>query len=942
MADLKIACININSLAAKIVELREHIEIQKYDIICVTETKLNENILDNAVLINNFNLFRRDRLSDTVGGGVAVYINSSWQVSEIEEFFDDNICYEQLWLKCIIDKKPYVIGVIYRQPKQPLLEFIRDYENVMMNVLASHENIICTGDFNIDLLSDTAASRHLNNLLESFGLTQYVTQPTRISKTSATLLDLVICTDSINVCDCDVLHDEIKSDHSLVKTNILIDSKTEIVNKIRYRNFKKIDKMLFETELRRLPFENILLTNNIDSKVSILTTLILQIFDTFAPIHSVVLNKQSKPWITDNIKLLFKLRDNALRRFKRTKREAHWDYYKLLRNFTNRAVNNEKKAYLRYKLSNKTSPKLLYKELKKLNVYCRKSNSNIPDELSDVEMLNDFFIKSAKSQHSPNLNILNKLINSKKEVSLFSFKEVNDNVVYSRLLSIKSNAIGADEVGLDMLLYCCPYIIKYLTHIINTSINSATFPSQWKAVHVLPLSKVKNPTQYKDIRPISILCTAAKIYEKVLYEQIQRHLDDNQIIPSNQSGFRRNYSCNTTLLSITDDIIAASDNNLLTILVLLDYSKAFDRINHQLLLGVLHFIGFSDTALDLVRNYLSDRFQRVKLHNRLSSPKNITNGVPQGSILGPLFFCIYTCLFQDCLQHCRSHFYADDTQLYISFPPKDFHNNIKNITRDLTALFQLSNDYCLDINSSKSKTLLFGRKHCRLQYKDQFKIIVNNETLPTSEISKNLGLFLDTDLRFVKHVNEIIKKCMTNIKMIYANKYILTHQAKRTLCESLVFSHMHYCDSVYGPCVTRYDSQRLQRMQNICIRLVYNLKKRQGVSAKRFELSWLSVQEARFLHTCCLYRKIVNLKTPPYLYNKIRFRSDVHNINIRRKDDISIPRHSTAMFKSSFSYLIGRILNLIPIEFKKLSHVTFKNKLKFLLLRGQLLIDFKI
>lgn len=205
------------------------------------------------------------------------------------------------------------------------------------------------------------------------------------------------------------------------------------------------------------------------------------------------------------------------------------------------------------------------------------------------------------------------------------------------------------------------YSSIFITHIYNECINTQYFPKAWKRALVFPLPKINQPSQLSHLRSISVLPVLSKIFEKILELQIRKFLNCNNILPLKQSGFRSGFSCATALADVTDDIIGATDNSKISVLILLDYTKAFDMINHQLLFSILHFCGFERNSSHLVLSFLSDRIQQTVLNSKISQPLTVSSGVPQGSILGPLLFTIFTSNFHNSLQYCNYHLYADNS-----------------------------------------------------------------------------------------------------------------------------------------------------------------------------------------------------------------------------------------------------------------------------------------
>lgn len=306
----------------------------------------------------------------------------------------------------------------------------------------------------------------------------------------------------------------------------------------------------------------------------------------------------------------------------------------------------------------------------------------------------------------------------------------------------------------------------------------------------------------------------------------------------------------------------------------------------------------------------------------------VHNGVPQGSIVSPLLFSTYIALFPSVFVSCKQHYYADDVQLYLSFYPSESLQAVTAMNFDLNGLNQFSANHSLKLNPQKTTAIVLGRRNDREYFINNYshQLHINNNIITFTSIVKDLGLYIDQDLRFSYHVSQTLKKAYLNLRLIYQNRHFLNRKIRAMLCDSLVLSHSNYCDTVYGPCLTVLDSNRLQRLQNACLRLIYGIRKFEHISHKLNEIGWLNMQQRRRLHSACQFFSIISQKTPPYLYNKIRFRCDVHNINVRFRGKLTIPTHSTEAFKRSFSYNVSRCLNELPIDYlkQKLSKRTFK------------------
>ena len=400
----------------------------------------------------------------------------------------------------------------------------------------------------------------------------------------------------------------------------------------------------------------------------------------------------------------------------------------------------------------------------------------------------------------------------------------------------------------------------------------------------------------------------------------QELVDQN---PETQSGFRSGHSCSTALLNVTDSILRALDEGLCTILVLLDYSKAFDTLNHQTLGVILRYIGLDPSAISFFDNYLHNRRQRVVMEGSISEYSLVSRGVPQGSVLGPILYNIYTSAFPGFLLNCKTQMYADDTQLFYSFQHSKIQEACNLINKDLNILNRISQEHCLQLNPAKCVSILFGRP-----VPSQFQLKINDVCIPVRKEVKSLGVIVDERLRFESHISLCIKKSISILKLLYDSRHFLDSKTKRLLCDSLVLSVFNYCDVVYGPCLTSATAQRIQKVQKCCLRFIYGIRRRQRVSYKLKEAGWLDMKTRRFFHRCVLFHKIIVVKCPRYLYLKITFRTDVHNLNLRFKGTLTPPAHRTATFERSFTYDIAKTFNSLSDPLKSLSIFSFRKYLK--------------
>lgn len=929
MGTLKIAHLNVRSLINSFNNFATLITGSNYKVFAVTETWLTPDVDSELVNIPGYNFYRCDRL--TRGGGVGVYVSNQLNCQLIELDIPNNDRIEYIWLKLKINCKSYAIGTFYRPPKNNLLEGIQCIDQALSLIIPTVDEVICVGDFNVNLFN---LENILSRCFDAYGFHQIINEPTRIANNSSTLLDPIFLSNKESVNSCTTLNVDHISDHKLVFCDISVKIPSFKQKLIKIRNFKNIDQNRLLQDLYNLPLHNILRCTNIDTKVSLLTTYLTTLYDVHAPLREVRLSKPKAPWLTDNIKLMMKTRDRALQKYKRTKNTQDYTYYKELRNLTLTAIRNEKRAYIN-SVCNRGNIKNTWSTLKSLNVK-KGSNKEVPRNLANASEINSFFHSVFQITNSSDTdNLIEYYETNQFSDKIFNFSLVTVEEVGKIQDSLTSNASGYDNISLMMLKYCCPHILPFLTHIINCCLECGYFPSLWKNAVIIPLPKKNNIISLADIRPISILPVISKILEKVVYYQLFAYADTNNIIDHYQSGFRSSHSTATALTRICDDIIAGIDNKKLTAVALLDFSKAFDTINHSVLCAKLGYYGLSDIVVSFFKSYLTNRQQMVLFNDEYSSLLPVISGVPQGSVLGPLLFSIYTTEILRCTEHCSVQAYADDQQVYFTFSPSDINYAQAVINSDLENIRKVSLSHNLKLNPNKCELIIFGSRKQAEFATAHLNIAVGTTTLPIVSCSKNLGLYLDNQLKFTEHVSSLLRKAYGSLKLLYASRFILPANLKKMLSESLVLSYFNYCDVVYGHFLNCIDKNRIQQVQNWCSRFIFNLRKYDHISHTYKELKWLNMENRRKLNFLVFVHRIVTSSLPSYLYSRLTHRSNIHSRNVRNKHMYHIPQHVTAIFKKSFSYCSVDSYNSIPIHFRSLATPAFKQKVKKKMLNEQ-------
>nr|CAI5849653.1 unnamed protein product [Callosobruchus analis] len=521
------------SLISSFHELQLLIEQNSFDIIAITESWLSADIPTCAVNIQGYLFYRQDRLGR--GGGVGIYIRSNIRSAVLDiTNYTDNLL-EYLFIEYKTGQERHCLAVFYRPPKGNVLDAVGHLDQILSQVITQYENITILGDLNINFM---VKNNILSNCFESYGLMQVISEPTRITETSSTLIDIIFVSNVEKCIAKGTINADTISDHFLVYCEISCDyKKTE--KYVTYRDFKNFSLDLFLCGLHSIPWENILMYRDIETKVEFLTKNIIGLFDIHCPTKTARVTKARAPWISQNTKLLFKERNRALQKFRRNKTSSNWNEYKVLRNFALSSLRNEKSAYLRH-LHNLSNSSSFYKTLKYMHVQVNSKSAEIPKHLKNPHKVNDYFTSTFQnSDLECSDSIFFYRTNKFQESCSFSLTTVDLGTVLNVITNIKSNAGGVDGVTLQMLKLCFPVIGKWILHIINICLERGYFPSCWKVAVVTPLPKVHNPKSLNDLRPISLLPVLSKVLERIVYLQICDYLNRHNIIPVHQSGFQK-------------------------------------------------------------------------------------------------------------------------------------------------------------------------------------------------------------------------------------------------------------------------------------------------------------------------------------------------------------------------------------------------------------------
>lgn len=867
------------------------------------------------------------------GGGVGYYIKHGINVRRCP-CPNTHASVEQMWLTTSVKTSRLIIGTAYR-PQWVNVDIFFDALTDSIMSFTNYDYIILLGDFNINLFQNCSNKNKLLEFLQYTNLTNLnTTHPTHFSNNNASLIDF-ICTDA-PVYSHKVFHYPELGGHAMLSVILKIKKQKPLPKRITFRPLKDIDLQIFENDIQSMDWNIVSHLDSVDDMLDGFNKYLLQLFDIHAPVKSLLVKVPLPPWLTSNVRYMMELRDSAHTKYRKSKLDSHKNYYKDLKHMVNICIFCEKKAFFDTHINKyANNSTVLWRNLKKTVLPNFKDTSDLPEHLCDPNKINEHFL-NIPGTDCVDISDLSYYEFHRHSNNSFSLKTVNENLVTKIFKSIKSKASGIDGINNDMVFLTLPHTLKLLTSIINNSIISSTYPTLWKTAVIKPLPKLSDPKDLKDLRPISILPFLSKVLEKVVYQQVLEFCDANNIFPDLQSGFRRGRSTASALSDVVDNVLSAQDLGQGTILVLLDFSRAFDSLNINLLLSKLSFYGFDESTIKWFDSYLSDRKQYVEINKTdgstlTSTLRPVVRGIPQGSVLGPLLFILYSADIVKNIHHCKFHLYADDLQIYFSFKPKDCVDASRLINEDLCRINNWSRRNSLVINPAKSKIMILGSKMQKINIRSHCpKIEIAGEQIPEVDIARNLGLLMDSRLQFESHVSDLVRNCFYRLKVLYKIRPFISPNLRVKIVDSLVLSKLNYCLTVYGPCLLKRSSRLIQRVQNACARFCFTIPPRTHVTPYLNNSNILKMEGRLKMYFSLMLFEVISKKSPDYLHRKLCWRYSNQRFNPRLCSwQLVCPKHRTAAFRGSFRYAATKCWNDLPPPIRNLnSKYTFKKEIR--------------
>ena len=709
---------------------------------------------------------------------------------------------------------------MYRSPSTSPLKFIEEMET-RLKLLSKHKNkhIIFTSDSNIDLLNyeHSEPVSRLVDLYTQYGFVPVISRPTHFSHIGQkpTLIDHIFSNCCDRITSSGILTNPV-ADHLGIYITLLIDSdrpnskfsKTDKTVHMNRRDMSKDNLDKFKEKLRQTDWNDIIDSTNAQTKFEKFSNVYTKIYDSCFPKlgNSRGKNrcKNSKPWILPWLSGACSRKNKAYNKYIKCPSLENKSKYQKLKKFTEKHIKKAKLQYYtdyfkKYASDGRKQWQMINSLLNR-NQSKHKVNKIITEHKTLTKnseiasAFNTYFTNIASTLKSELYSQTNSTVRTTTDPQRRVTEDMKlidcSPIEISEIIKTFKNKATSDT-AVQALKHTNQIVSPIICNIITASFEQGIFPSELKLAKVIPLHKSGSRSELSNYRPISLLPLFSKIYEKAMHKRLYHHLEQNNSIFNAQFGFRAGHSCEHALLTAQNSILSTLNKKEVAVLLLIDFSKAFDMVDHKILLNKLEHYGVRSNLLQWFKSYLTDRRQFVKVNETESSTLNLSHGVPQGSILGPLLFIIYINDMPQISNLAQFILYADDANIIVT------GKNLREIEQTISILIPLLLDwiFCngLKLNIKKTKYLIFS--NCSTH---DINITISNTKIERKTSERFLGVIMDENLNWNAHRAALATKISRNAAIMFKLRGTIPQKILRTLYFSFIQSHLCFCPSVWG------------------------------------------------------------------------------------------------------------------------------------------------
>jgi exonuclease III len=914
----------------------------KFTIIGITETWLSETNVDLHEMTgysseHNYRKHKR-------GGGVSLYIQDHIEYKCRPDLTELNEILETIFIEIPKDQinsdKSVIIGVLYRPPNTDIHRFNEALENTLQKISNEHKYLYLLGDFNINLMNtDThIPTSEFLDIMYSHSLLPLITKPTRITDQTFSLIDNIFYNDvNNNNYENGIIYTDITDHFPIfsIKNYSKVASRVPITLKIRNYSKRNIEK--FCDKLATAKWTQLFCIQNAQDAFTYFYEQYCSLYNECFPFKSYKSEyHNNKPWLSIGIKNSIKTKNKLYYLSKKYPTELNKTKYKEYRNKIHSLIKKTEKKFYEDKLKqNQSNIKKSWCIIKE--IINKKINKQISNEfiINGHKTSNKNTIATAFNQYYVNVGpTLAKSIPPVNINPTSYIEKYNENTLFLNptcsgeiktiIKNLKDSSPGYDDIQVKIIKLTQDYYVAILAHLINMSLTQGLFPNELKIARVIPIYKANDPLLVNNYRPISVLPALSKIYEKIFYNRILKFLNQHNILYKYQFGFRQNYNTSLALTVLLDEICNAFNNNEIVFGIFLDFRKAFDTLDHNILKAKLQKYGIRGKSFEWLTSYLQNRKQFVSFNNTKSTHLPITCGVPQGSILGPLLFLIYVNDISNISELTLPILFADDTNLF--FKGKQIENITLTINRELDNIYKWINANKLSLNIDKTNYMIFKPKNKKIQ--SDINITINNNNLIQVNSSKFLGVILDENLSWFNHISYIKTKISKGLGIIKKTRKFFNDNIIRTLYHSFIFPYLTYCLEIWGSAAETH-LNLLLKVQKQYVRIATHSDFRAHTNDLFKKLNILPIEKLYHNQILIFMYKINHKMLPEIFISMFNYVNETHAYQTRNRLNFSVPQMRLTTTQITIRYMGVKLWNYYTqkLENSKSIHI-FKKKIK--------------
>ena len=906
----------------------------------LTETHLKEYILDAEVAIPEYNILRADR-SNRKNGGVAIYTHHTFSLDNTEVFTNS-------YCECAMaynKQNNIVIVATYRPPNAPINKFKECLQQIQLfkDKYAGAETVTF-GDMNLKYIDwDTETLRQpssikqlctseekiSSNMLLDFVnenlLVQIVNENTREDKS---LIDIILTSDEDIIFDVNVEKNNLDTDHDTVTCQLMHQAvqsgKSDDINhnldkkSIDNLNLEKADWKSIREELSLIDWKILFQEESVESMCSKLEEKLLSICSKYAPERTRRTHKSRIP--RNRLKLIRKRKriNSTINYLKYVKKTESKDKIDKL-NKKKLDIEAEMKELIDIEIYQKEinalaqmkkNPKYFYSYVKKF----QKTESRIRPLQDDEGNLNTDAETKAnllQNQYSkvfsnPKKANLSKAYREKCNVEIKDI-EVTTKDITDAIKEIPSHAApGPDKLTALLLKECAEQIAEALVLIWRKSLDTGEIPNMLKLQTIIPLFKKGSKALAENYRPVSLTSHLIKLIERVLRKKVIKHIEENNLLSENQHAFRAGRSCLTQLLHHMDEVLKALENGKNVDVVYLDFAKAFDKVDHKILMKKVYQFGIRGKLYTWIENFISNRYQQVLVDGKLSRKEKVISGVPQGTVIGPLLFLIYIDDLESTLKHSILRIFADDSKMVKEITNQNDHQELQE---DLYTAIKWASDNNMELNQKKFQLLQYGKEDLKLPYKTS-----PDKTLTKDTDVKDLGVQMSEDLAFVTHMTDAVKNGRKYMGWILRSFISRNPEIIISLYQTYVIPRLEYASILWSP----YKISDITKIEAIQRTITSKVNGMEGLNyhQRLYKLKLYSMQRRRERFAAIHMFKIASGLVPNNMQFEF-YETSRHGLKCRKPKLKAGNVHLSTIRHNSFSFIGPSIYNVLPIKVKE-------------------------